>query len=185
MPEALDRAGSCRILVSTVFQAVLLGRFLGAEVGRLLEAPEAAAAEKTLDFEMSIPMVSETELVAARAVEQLALSMNFDTNEIGKIKMALVEACINAFEHGGREDGKVRLFFSSDGGSLTVKVENRGRRFAPQRIPAAGSRKDMTKRGWGLSLIRELMDEVDFEPRDDGVSLVMVKHLSGKEQGRE
>lgn len=184
-PGALERARESRILVSTAFQADLLGRFLGAEIGNLLETREVEVEESTLDFEMSIPMVSETELVAARAVEQLALSMNFDTNEIGKIKMALVEACINAFEHSGHDDDKVRLFFSSDGGSLTVRVENRGRQYAPQKIQEAGSRKGMTRRGWGLSLIRELMDEVDFEPRDDGVSLVMVKHLSGKEEGRE
>jgi hypothetical protein len=25
------------------------------------------------------------------------------------------------------------------------------------------------------------MDEVEFEPKEDGVSLVMVKHLTGKE----
>jgi serine/threonine-protein kinase RsbW len=138
-----------------------------------------------LEFEMSIPMVSETELVAARAVEQLAESMNFAPGEIGKIKMALVEACINAFEHSGISEGKVKIFFSVLGESLTVRVENRGRRFVPRRIAATGGSGEMSKRGWGLNLIRELMDEVEFEPKDDGVSLVMVKHLTGKEGSSE
>jgi serine/threonine-protein kinase RsbW len=186
LPEALECASRHRILVSTTVQAVLLGRLLGKDLGELIpRGVEEVVVGKTLEFEMTIPMVSETELVAARAVEQLAENMNFDPNEIGRIKMALVEACINAFEHSGREDDKVRLRFSSDGRSLAIRVENRGRRFLPLKIGAAGRKKEMTKRGWGLSLIRELMDEVEFEPRDDGASLVMVKHLSGREGGGE
>jgi serine/threonine-protein kinase RsbW len=186
LPEALECASRHRILVSTALQAVLLGRLLGKDLGELI--PQGAREEgegKALEFEMTIPMVSETELVAARAVEQLAENMNFDPNEIGRIKMALVEACINAFEHSGGEDDKVRLRFSSDGRSLAIRVENRGRRFQPLKIAGAGRKKEMTKRGWGLSLIRELMDEVEFEPRDDGASLVMVKHLSERVDGGE
>jgi serine/threonine-protein kinase RsbW len=179
---ALERARRERVLSSTVRQAALLGSMIGAESGTLLPAPEEKARRgRRLEFEMTIPMVSETELVAARAVEQLAENMNFDSNETGRIKMALVEACINAFEHSGLAEGKVRLFFTVEGGSLIIRVENRGRRFAPQVIAPARGKKEMSKRGWGLSLIKELMDEVEFDRSEDGVRLVMVKHLTGKE----
>jgi serine/threonine-protein kinase RsbW len=180
--EALTKAGRARVLTSTRYQVKLLGRFLGVDLGSFFAPePRAGDAVKRLEFEMTIPMVSETELVAARAVEQLAESMNFAPGEIGKIKMALVEACINAFEHSGLPEGKVKILFSVLGESLTVRVENRGRRFVPRRIAVTGERGEMRKRGWGLNLIRELMDEVVFEPKDDGVSLIMVKHLTGKE----
>ena len=33
------------------------------------------------------------------------------------------------------------------------------------------------RRGWGLKLIRTLMDEVEFEPADDGTRLRMTKYL--------
>jgi anti-sigma regulatory factor (Ser/Thr protein kinase) len=33
------------------------------------------------------------------------------------------------------------------------------------------------RRGWGLKLIRELMDEVRIEPTDDGTRLVMIKRF--------
>jgi anti-sigma regulatory factor (Ser/Thr protein kinase) len=33
------------------------------------------------------------------------------------------------------------------------------------------------RRGWGLKLIRTLMDEVEFERVDDGTSLRMTKYL--------
>jgi anti-sigma regulatory factor (Ser/Thr protein kinase) len=35
----------------------------------------------------------------------------------------------------------------------------------------------ITKRGWGLSLIHALMDEVVFERVDDGTKLKMIKLL--------
>jgi serine/threonine-protein kinase RsbW len=185
-PEALTRASRARVLTSTRYQVELLGRLLGVELrGFFAPEPRVGEAEKRLEFEMSIPMVSETELVAARAVEQLAESMNFAPGEIGKIKMALVEACINAFEHSGLPEGKVKILFSVLGESLTVRVENRGRRFVPRRMAVTGGSGEMKKRGWGLNLIRELMDEVEFEPKEDGVSLVMVKHLTGKEESSE
>jgi serine/threonine-protein kinase RsbW len=184
--EALAKARRERMLTSTVRQVTLLAKCLGRDVGEIL-APAGATVGKgrRLDFEMTIPMVSETELVAARAVEQMAESMDFDASETGRIKMALVEACINAFEHSGLEEGKVRLSFTIEGRSLMIRVENRGRKFAPQRIVGAGAKTEMSKRGWGLNLIRELMDEVEFERVDDGVRLVMVKHLKGKEGNGE
>jgi anti-sigma regulatory factor (Ser/Thr protein kinase) len=33
------------------------------------------------------------------------------------------------------------------------------------------------RRGWGLKLIRTLMDEVEFERVDDGTRLRMIKYL--------
>ena len=44
------------------------------------------------------------------------------------------------------------------------------------------SRPDTTeaaeeRRGWGLKLIRTLMDEVEFEKVDDGTSLRMTKYI--------
>jgi serine/threonine-protein kinase RsbW len=180
--EALRRAKRDRILTSSTRQVSLLGRILGVDIGAVLtDSERPRARRRRLDFEMSIPMVSETELVAARAVEQMAESMNFDADETGRIKMALVEACINAFEHSGLEEGKVSLYFTVEETSLVIRVENRGRKFAPQRVAGVEEREGMSKRGWGLSLIRELMDEVEFEGLEDGARLVMVKHLKGKE----
>jgi anti-sigma regulatory factor (Ser/Thr protein kinase) len=37
--------------------------------------------------------------------------------------------------------------------------------------------KSEARRGWGLKLIRKLMDEVEFERVDDGTSLRMTKYL--------
>lgn len=169
---------------STLAEVRALAELLQVHIG--IPAPAAPAPiPPAMEFEMTIPMVSDTELVAARALEQLAENLRIGPQEIGRIKMALVEACINAFEHSGVREGRVRLLFSVAGGDLRIRVENRGRRldaFSPQ---AAEGAEDRRKRGWGLTLIRELMDDVAFEPREDGVSLIMVKHLDTERPASE
>lgn len=188
-PEALDASAARRVLTSTTGQIRLIGRFVGTKMPDFPVAHKSAPGESpVLEFEITIPMVSETELVAAGAIEKLAEHLDFEPGEVGKIKMALVEACINAFEHSGLPDGKVKITVSVSGGSMVMKVANRGEAFSLDRLPAPGSPgggEEFGKRGWGLSLIHELMDEVEFEPCSDGASLVMVKYLKGKELSGE
>jgi anti-sigma regulatory factor (Ser/Thr protein kinase) len=176
----LDAAGELtatrlRLSTSTWPQLETLATLLGAALILPPPAP-TAAAEPAFEIEMVIPRVADVELVAVRALEQLAEMLAIDTEVTGRLKMAVVEACINAFEHAGSADGRVRLVFSVSGGRLLMRVENRGCPLAALPSPAAPGR-EARGRGWGLTLIRELVDEVVLEPREDGVSLLMVKHF--------
>jgi anti-sigma regulatory factor (Ser/Thr protein kinase) len=168
-------AARLRISTSTWPQLEALAKLLGVAPSPPPPTP-VAEAEPALEIEMVIPRVADVELVAARALEQLAENLAIDAVVTGRLKVAVVEACINAFEHAGSADGRVRLVFSVSGERLLMRVENRGRPLAALPSPAAAGRQ-AGGRGWGLTLIRELVDEVALEPREDGVSLIMVKHL--------
>ncbi len=140
-----------------------------------------------VSFGLVLPMVSETELVAARALEQVAERADFPDEEIGKIRMALIEACINSFEHSGSEDGKIYITFILDHEKLTVIVEDKGCSFDPSKIspPLAGQGdRSPSRRGWGLALIRNLVDEAVFENARVGTKLRMVKYYPGMRGGR-
>ncbi len=176
----LDGAGDAtaerlRLSTSTWPQLEALAKLLGVTQALPPPAP-VAPAEPSLEIEMVIPRIADVELVAARALEQLAENLAIDAAVTGRLKVAVVEACINAFEHAGVADGRVRLVFTVDAGRLLLRVENRGRPLAALPSPATAGR-EARGRGWGLTLIRELVDEVVLEPREDGVSLLMVKHL--------
>jgi anti-sigma regulatory factor (Ser/Thr protein kinase) len=175
--DADGEAAAARLGFSTSSRPQLeaLAKLVGATVN-LPPPVSAPPVEPELEMEMVIPRVADVELVAARALEQLAENLSIEAAVIGRLKVALVEACINAFEHGGARDGRVRLAFAVGGGRLVMRVENRGRALSELPSPAARGR-EARGRGWGLTLIRELVDEVSLEPREDGVSLIMVKNL--------
>jgi serine/threonine-protein kinase RsbW len=140
------------------------------------------------EFEMVIPMGDDTELIAAHTVEQIARRIDFQPEAINQIKTALVEACINAAEHSLSPDRKIYQRFRVESDRLVVTVSSRG--VVPPGLSAPMSdngtphdkgngARDTAKerRGWGLKLIKSLMDEVEFERVDDGTRLRMTKYL--------
>jgi serine/threonine-protein kinase RsbW len=154
--------------------------------------PEAAAAATARtaqgEFAMEIPMGEDTELIAANTVEQIARRMEFQPEAITQIKHALVEACINAAEHSLSPDRKIYQRFRLESDKLVVTVSSRGVAVAPgvstngDSPPSSSNGNEAGdhskgRRGWGLKLIRTLMDEVEFERVDDGTRLRMTKYL--------
>lgn len=137
------------------------------------------------EFEIVLPGSSKSELVAARAAEEIGTEMGFDDNAIGQIRAALVEACINAFEHSRTKSSKVHLKFIADNDRLTINVQNGGSgpgaRGLKRAIARAGRMPQ--KRGWGVELMKGLMDEVRFEELVEGTRIVLVKYLAGKRSG--
>jgi len=141
------------------------------------------------EFEMVLPRSTKSELVAVKAAEEIGTEMGFDENSIGQIKAALVEACINAFEHGKQKSARVFLRFVAGNDRLVIYVQNPGADFDR---PPTGAKKAEgesglpRKRGWGFELMKGLMDEVRFEKIKGGANIVLVKYLIRKgEAGSE
>jgi serine/threonine-protein kinase RsbW len=134
---------------------------------------------------MVLPMGQENELVAANVVEQIARRLDFRPEAINQIKTAVVEACINAAEHSFSPDRKIYQRFRVEDDKLVITISSRG--IVPTNLPAQITEQGASlsevdeaseqRRGWGLKLIRTLMDEVEFELVDDGTSLRMTKYL--------
>ena len=148
-------------------QVDLLRTFLNAPPS----TPENLAAN---EYEIVIPMDGDSELVAAHAVEEIARRHDLDSKSINQIKTALVEACINASEHSRSPDRKIYQRFRIDDDRVVLTVSNRGLRLTSN---APGTESDEGRRGWGLKLMRKLMDEVTVENVDDGTRIVMTKYL--------
>ena len=161
-------------------QLELLTAWLSPEAADGREAA-AAAVDAPDEFEMVIPMGSDTELIAAHTVEQIARRLDFPVEAINQIKHALIEACINAAEHSLSPDRKIYQRFRLESDRLVIIVSSRGIIVpCPTNAGTNGSEgreENNGRRGWGLKLIRTLMDEVEFERVDDGTRLRMVKYL--------
>src|SRR5215203_3530529 len=132
------------------------------------------------EFLIVVPMGEDNELIAANTAEQIAKRLTFRPEAINQIKTAIVEACINASEHSFSPDRKIYQRFRVESDRLVITISSRG--VVPANLNGANSGSEAKqaaeeRRGWGLKLIRTLMDEVEFERVDDGTSLRMTKYL--------
>lgn len=96
----------------------------------------------------------------------------FTDDQVCDIRLAAGEAMSNAVEHGGEKPGRsfvVDCSFNDD--ELTIEIQDSGRSFmAPSHRTSAGP--DDRGRGFGIFLMRRLMDEVSFAHEGRIVRLV-------------
>ena len=130
-----------------------------------------------MDVVLHLSVVPNVELVAAKAVETLGAALGMPQTHVEAASVAMVEACLNAIEHGG---GPVTVRLHDDNHAkkpcLVIEVEDHGDGFDPATAPKNSPSRVLgsaSKRGWGLTLIRELMDEVQIrsEPGKTVVSM--------------
>jgi serine/threonine-protein kinase RsbW len=134
---------------------------------------------------LALPMVPEIEIEAGRTATAVAESMKMSPDRIGEVQMAVVEACINAIEHSQATEREVYVTFEVLGGDqgqdpekLRITVGDSGVGFSPDDMaePRIEDKlKARRKRGWGLKIIRGLMDEVEIHSGAEGTVVVMSK----------
>ncbi len=130
--------------------------------------------EVTLD----IPIHPNMELVAAHTASIIAEIMDFEETHIDEIQLAIIETCINAFEHSNSRDSKVTVTYVLTDDELELKITDHGLGFGMDKAPllTGGARaRAMQKRGWGLEIIREMMDKVKIDSGDEGTTITMLK----------
>lgn len=137
------------------------------------------------EVHLTIPVAPEMEIAATAQVSAFGEWMEMGRDKIDEVKMAVVEACINAFEHSATPDRKVQLVFrvgAEEGGRgpyLEVDVADSGHGFDPTRLKApeiAAALRSSRKRGWGIKIIESLMDDVRIESGEHGTRIVMRKY---------
>lgn len=136
------------------------------------------------EVKLTLPMAPDMEIEASETATSMAEAMAMSADKIDEVRMAVVEACINAFEHSRSEDRQVYLTFevlgSGDPQKLRITVRDHGIGFDPDTIeePTIEDKlKAERKRGWGLKIIHGLMDDVAILSNDRGTTLVMSKSV--------
>ena len=138
------------------------------------------------EVRLTIPVAPEMEIAATAQVAALGEWMELGRDKIDEVKMAVVEACINAFEHSGTPDHRVLIAFrigTEEGPErrafLEVDVTDNGHGFDPSRLEAPeidSKLRSPKKRGWGIKIIQSLMDDVRIESGERGTAIVMRKY---------
>ena len=147
--------------------------------------PNSEADRDERMIELRLPSRLGYEKVAMDTASSLARRMGFDAERIEALRTAVSEAVTNAIEHGNERDStmKVMVVLTARPDGLVVSVADQGRKQLDQdktrttpRIEDSLQKKD--KGGWGIWLIRELVDEVEFTTAPSGGNQIrMVIHL--------
>ncbi len=129
--------------------------------------------------ELTIPIIHDMELAATKTAEVVAKHMGLSEEQSDEISMALIEACINAFEHSETENKNIEIHFVIQGDVLIITVTDHGKGFDKSKVEIPNIENKLiseNKRGWGLKLIEELMDTVEFQTTAEGTTVRMTKN---------
>lgn len=137
--------------------------------------------------EVSLPNKCGHERIAMESSASFAKIVGFKQERIEDLKTAVSEACLNAIEHGnrGRPDARVVVTMSFKENIFSVSVRDEGEGMS-EGISEPGEKPDIEKkienserpRGLGIFLIKELMDQVEFNKMtSEGHEVSMVLKL--------
>jgi serine/threonine-protein kinase RsbW len=130
-------------------------------------------------------------------VADLARKVGFPDDEIAKIEMAVDEACSNVVEHAyagkeespaptkiwqwKRRDPGIRLDVGAERDRLVIEINDHGKRFDFSTYQPKNMEeriRQMETGGYGVAIMREFMDEVQYSSSDTaGNTLRLVKYL--------
>lgn len=139
-------------------------------------------------IEITLPNKLGYERIAMACSASFAKFVGFLPERIEDIKTVVAEACINAMEHGNMNhpDKRVRITIDYRDGIFRVSVMDQGGGLDNTSLTYEEPDIDkkienlQTSRGLGMFLIKQLVDQVEFNKvTDEGHMLRMVLKLKG------
>ena len=133
-----------------------------------------------LSLELSVPSRPEYIAIVRLVVSSLAAARrNLADDRIDDLKLAVSEACTNAIEANlaNGTDAPVVVKFWEAPERMELCISDSGRGFNPDLLPEHPPVTDPDRlnfeRGLGIPLIRNLVDQVRFDPGERGTSVWM------------
>ncbi|HXW00129.1 MAG TPA: ATP-binding protein [Anaerolineae bacterium] len=129
-------------------------------------------------IEISLPSELGYEKVATSAIATLAHHMGFSTERVDDLKTALSEAVLNSIEHGNQLNAqlKVQVIALIESSALTLIIIDQVQQPLPNLNLARQERVD--HRGWGLFLVKNLVDEVKALVTPDHNELQLTMYIT-------
>jgi serine phosphatase RsbU (regulator of sigma subunit)/anti-sigma regulatory factor (Ser/Thr protein kinase) len=139
--------------------------------------------------EFSLPSELGSERRAMARVIDAVGELNLPAARIERLRTAVVEAVMNAIEHGNqnRKELPVDVAVLASAESLSVRVTDAGNAHAlpPPEPPDVEAKLDglQPPRGWGLFLIKHMVDDMLVTNNDQRRVVELVFHLKGDASG--
>lgn len=128
---------------------------------------------KTIRGQFQVASEPGNERAAMSLVATLLRPLNLPPAQLERIKTAVAETALNAMEHGHEYRAELPVQIKVDAGphAVLVTITDQGQ---GKSIPEGGGRPDLaaklagtqSPRGWGLFLIRSMVDEMQIVSDD-------------------
>ena len=138
--------------------------------------------------ELSLPSEPGNESRASEEVARAMSELGLPQRTLERLKTAVAEATKNAMEHGNRYDPevpvKIQVWLLEE--RLLVRIIDRGGSPPPSpnaQMPDLEAKLEgrQTPRGWGLFLIKNMVDELRVSGNPDHHTVELVIHLKGED----
>jgi serine phosphatase RsbU (regulator of sigma subunit)/anti-sigma regulatory factor (Ser/Thr protein kinase) len=166
-----------------------LGEFTGGGVEQeddiTLVSLRRSAADHVQLAEFSLASEPGNEREAMRLVEQAVEPLELPAQRLERLKTAVAEATMNAMEHGNGYDAELPVHVTVTAGSreLTVRITDQGGARPIPEAPApdldAKLAGEQTPRGWGLFLIRSMVDAMAVSGDERHHTMALTLYLGG------
>jgi anti-sigma regulatory factor (Ser/Thr protein kinase) len=110
--------------------------------------------------------------IARREIVAFAAANGFAGAPLDDIESAVGEALANAAEHGHREGGDIAIHARVTEREIIIDIEDRGPGFARWNASDYLRPLGTAARGFGIFLMRELMDRVEYSAHGARIRLV-------------
>jgi serine phosphatase RsbU (regulator of sigma subunit)/anti-sigma regulatory factor (Ser/Thr protein kinase) len=196
-PRLMDVVGSRQDKAEVIDRVLTeLGRFTGSgweqedditlvALTRVGGAPTALGSGVVLDVSFTIPSEPGNERGASERVAEAVASLGLQPAQLERLKTAVSEAVMNAIEHGNesRAELPVVIGIRREAGELLVRITDEG---GEREIPEAETPDLEAKleglqkpRGWGLFLIRNMVDDLRVSSDGHHHTVELVVRLEG------
>ena len=152
-----------------------------------MKAPRSGA-RRTL-AELSVPSEPGNERRAMEEVAGAVSKLGLPERTLERLKTAVAEATMNAMEHGNhyRAELPVLIEVSASEAELFVKItdEGSGPPAFDSEMPDLEAKLEgvQTPRGWGLFLIKSMVDEMKVTGDEDHHTVELILHLDAQAEG--
>jgi anti-sigma regulatory factor (Ser/Thr protein kinase) len=152
-----------------------------------VKAPRSGA-RRTL-AELRVPSEPGNERRAMEEVAGAVDELGLPERTLERLKTAVAEATMNAMEHGNhyRAELPVLIEVSASEANLSVKItdEGSGPPAFDTETPDLEAKLEgvQTPRGWGLFLIKSMVDEMKVTGDEHHHTVELILHLDAQEEG--
>jgi hypothetical protein len=159
--------------LTNVIKGLYSKEVIGESLSRIEETfiKESGNRVKTVEtpsFEIVIPTTPRAELIAVKALEQIAINQNISIEVIEQLQTALIDLFINIIAQEGPDDGNFHLRFECSEDAFIIEIKTP---YKELEFPAPS--ESISEK----QLFRRYIDDIKFEKTGNGTKIILTKNL--------